>query len=227
MPSSSCGIGDHKKKVRKMTNTKRKAGVERVTQETNIKLEIILDGKGHSKIRTGIPFLEHMLSLFSKHGLFNLTIAAKGDTKIDIHHTNEDIGICMGEAIKKALGDKKRIRRFGFANVPMDGALARVVLDIGGRGSLFLTHLDGSTPLIEADILHPVKKLQNYSLEHARQFLSALTRIAGINMDVSARPNIDMHHALEAIFKAFGIALSQAVQIDTRVKGIPSIKGRL
>ncbi len=206
---------------------KRKAEVERVTQETNVKLEIILDGEGHSKIRIEIPFLEHMLSLFSKHGLFDLTITAEGDTKIDIHHINEDIGICMGEAIKKALGDKKGIKRFGFAYVPMDGALARVVLDIGGRGSLFLTRLDGSTPLVEADILQSTKKFSHYSLEHARQFLGALTSNAGINMDVSARPNIDMHHALETIFKAFGVALNQAVQIDTRVKGIPSVKGRL
>lgn len=210
-----------------MTDVKRKAEVDRVTQETSVKLEIVLDGDGSSSIKMEIPFLEHMLSLFSKHGLFSLTVVAKGDTEIDIHHINEDIGICLGKAIKKALGDKKGIRRFGFAYVPMDGALARVVLDIGGRGSLFLTHLDGSAHLKEADILHSVKRLQNYSLEYARQFLSALASNAGINIDISARPNIDMHHTLEAIFKAFGVALSQAVQISDRVKGVPSVKGRL
>ena len=210
-----------------MTSIKRKAEVDRVTQETNVKLEIDLNGDGRSNIKMEIPFLEHMLSLFSRHGLFNLTIDARGDTEIDIHHINEDIGICLGEAIKKALGDKKGIRRFGFAYVPMDGALARVVLDIGGRGSLFLTHLDGNTLLTETDILHSIKRLQNYSLEYARQFLSAFAMNAGINIDISVRPNIDMHHTLETIFKALGIALSQAVQISDRVKGVPSVKGRL
>lgn len=188
-------------------------------------MEIDLNGDGHSDIKMKIPFLEHMLSLFSKHGLFDLRIDAKGDTEIDIHHINEDIGICLGEAIKKALGDKKGIKRFGFAYVPMDGALARVALDIGGRGSLYLTHLDGNTPLTEADILYSVKRLQNYSLEYARQFLTAFAMNAGINIDISARPNIDMHHTLETIFKALGVALSQAVQVNEG--GIPSVKGRL
>lgn len=205
----------------------RRAKIERKTRETKIKLELDLDGQGKYKIDTGIPFLNHMLSLFARHGLFDLTIKAKGDLEVDIHHTNEDVGICLGEAIKKALGDKKGIKRFGFAYVPMDEALARVVLDISGRPSARFTHLDGDVALVEADIVRPVTQRQEYDFEYAKQFLQAFVSNSGINMHVSARCNVDIHHTLEAIFKALGQALDQATQIDNRVKGIPSTKGSL
>ncbi len=205
----------------------RRAKVERRTTETKIKLELDLDGQGKYNIKTSIPFLDHMLSLFAKHGLFDLKIEAEGDLEVDIHHTNEDVGICLGEAVKKALGDKKGIKRFGFACVPMDEGLARVVLDISGRPSVHWTHLDGDIPLGEEDILKPVGKKQEYSFEHAKHFLQAFVTSSGTNMHVSARCNVDIHHTLEAIFKALGRALDEATQLDERIKDIPSTKGVL
>ncbi len=207
---------------------KRVGKIERKTRETDIMVEINLDGEGKYKINTGIPFLDHMLSLFAKHGLFDLKIKAKGDLDVDIHHTNEDVGICLGEAFKKALGNKKGIRRFGAAFTPMDEALARVVLDISGRPSLHLTHLDGNAPLVESNILRTSRQeTKDYSFEHAKQFLQAFVINSGINMNVAARCNIELHHTLEAIFKALGRTLDEATQIDERKKGIPSTKGTL
>lgn len=205
----------------------RRGKIKRETKETKIELELHLDGQGKYKIETGIPFLDHMLSLFAKHGLFDLTIQAKGDLEVDIHHTNEDVGICLGEAVKKALGDKKGIKRFGFAYVPMDEGLARVVLDISGRPSVRFTHLDGDVALVEADIVRPVAQRQEYDFEYAKQFLQAFVSNSGINMHVSARCNVDIHHTLEAIFKALGRALDEATQLDGRIKDIPSTKGAL
>ena len=207
---------------------KRVGKIERKTRETDIMVEINLDGEGKYKINTGIPFLDHMLSLFAKHGLFDLKIKAKGDLDVDIHHTNEDVGICLGETFKKALGNKKGIRRFGAAFIPMDEALARVVVDISGRPSLHLTHLDGNAPLVEANILRASRQeTKDYSFEHAKQFLQAFVINSGINMNVAARCNIELHHTLEAIFKALGRTLDEATQIDERKKGIPSTKGTL
>lgn len=190
----------------------------RKTKETDIKWELNLNGKGTSKIKTGIPFLDHMLTLFAKHGLFDLKIEAKGDLEVDIHHTNEDIGICLGEAVKKALGDKKGIKRFATAFVPMDEALARVVLDISGRPSLNFGQADRSL----GD-----KAVEGYTLRDAGHFLKSFCNESGINMHVEIQSGRDLHHKLEAVFKAFGKALDEATQIDPRVKGVPSTKGML
>ena len=199
---------------------KRKAKIGRKTKETSIAVELNIDGKGNSDIKTGIPFLDHMLTLFAKHGLFDLKIKAKGDLEVDIHHTNEDIGICLGEVFEKALDDKEGIRRFGEKTVPMDEALVRVVVDISGR------------PYINSDWtankIIEVKDVEGYNLEYARQFLEALKNRFPITINISVLSSgPDMHHLLEAIFKALAKALDDATQIDPRVKGVPSTKGRL
>ncbi len=200
-----------------MIRKKRKSKFKRVTKETNINVELTLDGKGKSDIRTGIGFLDHMLTLFAKHGLFDLRIRAKGDLAVDLHHTNEDIGICLGEVFKKALGKKTGIRRYGYSFIPMDEALAntRVVLDISGRPSLFFNTR--------------VKKLQqaDYTIQDAKEFLKAFTSTCGITMHVDVLKGEDTHHVIEAIFKAASRAVREAVSIDRRVKGVPSSKGRL
>ena len=196
---------------------KRKSEVKRVTGETNIKISLNIDGQGKSKISTGIGFLDHMLELFSKHGLFDLKVQAKGDLDVDLHHTNEDVGIALGEAFKKALGKKAGIRRYGYSFVPMDEALAnaRVVLDISGRPSLFFSSkIKGAAPA-------------KYSMQDAKEFLKAFSSNSGINMHVDALRGEDTHHVIEALFKATARALREAVGIDKRVKGVPSTKGKL
>lgn len=193
----------------------------RKTSETNISIELNLDGAGKYRIYTGIGFLDHMLTLFSKHGLFDLKVMAKGDLGVDIHHTNEDVGIALGEAFAKALGTKKGIRRFGSNDVavPMEEALARVALDISARPSLHMRRQGSPIPPV-------VYSVQSYSLNDAKQFLEAFVRSAGINLHIEYRGE-DLHHVLEAVFKAFGRALGDATRIDPRVKGIPSTKGKL
>ncbi|MCD5401610.1 imidazoleglycerol-phosphate dehydratase HisB [candidate division NPL-UPA2 bacterium] len=199
--------------------SQRKAEVERVTRETEVRLGLNLEGTGQYKIETGIPFLNHMLSLLARHGLFDLKIEAKGDLKVDMHHTNEDVGICLGKALKKALGDKKGIKRFGFAYVPMDEALARVVLDISGRPSLHLK--------VEKMLASSLKEEKGYGLEDAKQFLQAFVINSGINMHIDVFRGEDAHHVLEAIFKVLGKALDEATQLDGRIEDIPSTKGAL
>ena len=196
---------------------KRAAKIKRKTKETDISLSLTIDGDGKSRIKTGIPFLDHMLTLFAKHGLFDLEIKAKGDLDVDIHHTNEDIGICLGEAIKKALKDKKGIKRFGVGYVPMEEALAKVVLDLSGRYSL----------IFPMKMINPDEKAEGYSLNDTEHFLKAMSREAGINLNVAIESGSDMHHIIEAIFKALGKALDEATMIDPRSKGIPSTKGKL
>lgn len=201
---------------RKMTK-KRKSSVRRSTKETDIRMDLNLDGLGRGNIQTGIGFLDHMLTLFAKHGLFDLKIRAKGDLDVDSHHTNEDVGICLGEAFKKALGKKAGINRYGYSFIPMDEALAsaRVVLDISGRPSLFFSS--------------KVKKLPEaqYSLQDAKEFLKGFISASGVNMHVDIMRGEDTHHAIEAVFKAVARALREAVKIDRRVKGVPSTKGKL
>jgi imidazoleglycerol-phosphate dehydratase len=195
---------------------KRIAKVSRKTSETIISIKLSVDGSGKSKINTGIGFLDHMLELFAFWGLFDLEIAAKGDLKVDIHHTNEDIGIVLGQAFKYALGDKKGIRRIGFAQAPMEEVVANVVVDINGRGFLAMAGDAGSAP----------DKKQGYEFEYARHFFDGFAKHLGMNLDISLNhPNLDLHATLEPVFKAFGIALDQATQIDPRRKGIPSTKG--
>ncbi|KPK42607.1 MAG: imidazoleglycerol-phosphate dehydratase [Omnitrophica WOR_2 bacterium SM23_29] len=200
---------------------KRIVKIKRKTTETAVSVELNLDGNGKSKVDTGIGFLDHMLTLFSKHGLFDLKLKAKGDLEVDLHHTNEDVGIALGEAFKKALGDKRGIRRFGSKDVavPMEEALARVALDISGRPSLHMRRVErGAYPDLSTK--------EGYTLNDAKQFLEAFVRNIGINFHIEYRGE-DLHHVLESIFKALGRALGDATRIDPRIKGIPSTKGRL
>jgi imidazoleglycerol-phosphate dehydratase len=195
---------------------KRTAKVARKTTETQISVTLTVDGSGKAKIDTGIGFLDHMLELFAFWGFFDIEIRAKGDLKVDIHHSNEDIGIVLGQAFKKALGDKKGIRRLGFALAPMEEVTATVALDINGRGFL------GMNP----DSVSSRDKTQEYKYEYARHFFDSFAKHLGMNLNVILRcDSPDLHATLEPVFKAFGIALDQATQIDPRRKGIPSTKG--
>ncbi len=193
----------------------RSASVHRKTRETDIKLDFSVDGEGISKVKTGLPFLDHMLELFSKHGLFNLQVKAKGDLEVDIHHTNEDTGIVLGSALVKALGDKKGIRRYGFWSLPMDETLIRVSLDISGRPSLFVHQAEGAS----------YSRLENYSFHDAMEFMRAFCHHAGINMHIEVVKGKDSHHIIEGVFKCLSKALDYATQIDPRVQGVPSTKG--
>ncbi|PIU42307.1 MAG: imidazoleglycerol-phosphate dehydratase HisB [Candidatus Omnitrophica bacterium CG07_land_8_20_14_0_80_42_15] len=194
---------------------KRTAQIKRKTTETDIALYLNIDGTGKSKVSTGIAFLDHMLTLFAKHGLFDLEIKAKGDLGVDIHHTNEDIGISLGEAFKKVLKDKKGIRRFGVGYVVMEEALVRVVLDLSGRYSL--------------NFVEMVKlgETKGYNLRDMKHFLEAFAREAGVNLSIGIKSGSDTHHVLEALFKALGRALDEATTLDPRIKGVPSTKGKL
>jgi imidazoleglycerol-phosphate dehydratase len=201
---------------------------ERKTKETDIKLKLNLDGKGNANIDTKIPFLNHMLELFAYWGLFDLEIKAEGDLEVDIHHTNEDIGICLGEAFKQALGDKKGIKRMGFAAVPMDEALAQVSVDISGRSSLnFETTKPSLSFWQRLAGLKIIESKKKYTFEDAKHFLKAFTDNCGINMHIAVKATESLHHILEAIFKALGIALDKASQIDPRRSDIPSTKGQI
>lgn len=199
---------------------KREAKIERKTKETEIKVSLNIDGKGKNKISTGIDFLDHMLDLFSYHGLFDLEITAKGDLNIDMHHTNEDIGICLGQAFKKALGDCKGIRRYGDAEIPMDQARAKVSVDISNRYA-YSFKLPASTAL---DLFEAIK---GYRIEDAKDLLDSFAKNLNINLHIEILQGRDTHHVLEAVFKALGKALDEATQIDPRRKEVPSTKGVL
>lgn len=196
---------------------KRTARIVRKTRETEILVNLNIDGKGKAKINTGIGFLDHMLELFAFHGLFDLEIKAKGDLKVDTHHTNEDIGICLGQAFKKALGDCVGIRRFASSEVPMDQARAKVTLDISNRYAFKV--FKGS------DVLIPPQ--ENYSFQDGSDFLDSFAKNLNLNLHIEIFSGTDLHHVLEAVFKAFGLALDEATQIDPRRKEVPSSKGVL
>ncbi|MGE7953121.1 imidazoleglycerol-phosphate dehydratase HisB [Lysinibacillus xylanilyticus] len=198
-----------------MTEKKRYAKVERTTNETQISVAIELDGEGKADIKTGIGFMNHMLDLFIKHGLFNGTIQANGDTYIDDHHTTEDLGIVLGQAIREALGDKKGIKRYGTAFVPMDDALAQVVVDCSNR-----PHLEYRVPQLK-------EKVGNFDTELVHEFLWKFALEARMNVHVIVPYGHNTHHIIEAIFKALARAIDAAVEIDPRVKGVPSTKGLL
>jgi len=201
----------------------RKATIKRKTKETDIAVKLNIDGSGKSKINTGIGILDHMLELFVFHGLFDLEINAKGDLKVDIHHTNEDIGIVLGEAFKKALGDKKGIRRFSSVSVPMEEVVANVTIDISGRPFFKFAGIEGK---IAGEIFAVGTAKEGYSLNDATHFLESLAKHIGMNLNVIVKPmNYDLHTTLEPVFKALGIALDQATQIDPRRNGVPSTKG--
>ena len=200
---------------------KRKSKNKRVTKETNISWDLNIDGQGKNNIKTGIGFLDHMLTLFAFHGLFDLNVnVKKGDLEVDIHHTNEDVAICLGKAFKDALGDCKGIKRFGSKEVPMDTASAKVTVDIGGRYAFVFNPPSGSAP----------SELQSegqraYSYEDGKDFLDTFAKNVNMNLHVEIYSGKDLHHVLEAIFKALGIAMDEATQIDIRRTGIPSTKG--
>ena len=200
-----------------MSLKKRSATVSRKTQETQIRISLTIDGTGKAKIQTGLPFLNHMLTSLAKHGLFDLEINAKGDLEVDIHHTNEDIGIVLGQTFSKALGKKEGIRRFGFFSVPMDESLVRASLDFSGRPSFLVLKSKGVK----------FSRLETYSFHDATEFLRAFTQHAGINLTIEVVNGEDSHHIIEAMFKATTKALDMATQIDGRVKGVPSTKGTL
>ncbi|MCO5085579.1 MAG: imidazoleglycerol-phosphate dehydratase HisB [Methylobacteriaceae bacterium] len=194
----------------------RRATVQRKTKETDISLAIALDGSGKSAISTGIGFFDHMLDQIARHGLFDLEIAAKGDLHIDDHHTVEDVGIALGQAIKQALGDRKGIRRYATAHVPMDEALTRVSLDLSGRAFL----------VFEAQF--PTPKIGTFDTELVREFFQALAGNCGANVHVDNIRGANSHHIAESCFKALARALREAVEIDPRQSdAIPSTKGVL
>lgn len=193
----------------------RKAKVERKTRETDITVEINIDGKGSSEIDTSIPFLDHMLNLFSFHGMIDLKIKAKGDIQIDYHHLMEDLGITIGEAFKNALGDKKGIRRYGEATIPMDESLAQVVIDLSGR------------PYLVYKVKPQKGFLKDLEVSLFEDFFRAFSNHSMTNIHIIVKYGRDLHHIFEAIFKAFGRSLKEAVSFDQRIKGIPTTKGRL
>jgi imidazoleglycerol-phosphate dehydratase len=188
--------------------------IKRKTKETDISGKLAIDGKGDTDIDTGIGFLDHMLELFTFHGLFDLKLKVAGDLKVDRHHTNEDIGICLGRAFKEALGDCSGIRRFGSAEVPMDRARAKVVVDVSNRYAFTKPTVN----LAEATA-------EGYSVAEGMDFLDSFAKNLTMNLHIGVASGDDMHHVLEAIFKALGIALDKATQIDPRRKGVPSSKG--
>lgn len=196
---------------------KRSVTHSRKTKETDIAVKLNIDGAGKSKISTGIGFLDHMLELFAFWGHFDIDLKVKkGDFQIDIHHTNEDAAIVLGQAFKKALADKKGIRRLGDASVPMEEVTAAVVVDISGRGSFKLDMASGERPVSE----------EGYEFKYAEHFFDAFSKQLGVNINIIIQsPSRDLHATLEPVFKALGKALDEATQIDPRRKGIPSTKG--
>ncbi len=193
----------------------REAIIERETGETRITLKLVLDGSGQSDVNTGVGFFDHMLTHIARHGLFDLDIAASGDLEVDAHHTVEDVGICLGKAFLQALGTLEGIQRFGHAVVPMDEALAEAAVDFSGRPFL----------RFEGDL--PRGKLGEFDSELTEEFLRAFAVNSRTTLHVVLRAGSNLHHCIEGIFKAFARALDDAVQTDSRVRGVPSTKGML
>jgi imidazoleglycerol-phosphate dehydratase len=194
----------------------REAVVERNTSETSIRTRLNLDGKGVSKIHSGIPFFDHMLTLFARHALFDLDLDAKGDIDVDFHHTVEDVGITLGQALIRALGDKAGIKRYGYYYVPMDEALVRAVVDLGGR------------PYLAYNPPSSVEAIGGtFSFQLVEEFLRAVAVNGAMNLHVDILAGRDAHHMAEGVFKALARALDVATQVDPRVEGVPSTKGVL
>jgi imidazoleglycerol-phosphate dehydratase len=193
----------------------REALVRRKTKETDVRVKLTLDGEGHSRTSTGLPFLDHMLELFAKHGLFNLEVTCQGDLEIDDHHSVEDIAITLGQALTEALGDKAGIRRYGEAIVPMDEALCRSVIDLSGR--FYLVY----------EVTTRRQKIGNFSVEMAEHFWRSFAETAKFNLHIDWLRGRNTHHILEGTFKATARALRQAVERDPRITGVLSTKGVL
>lgn len=193
----------------------RKAEITRETQETNISISLDLDGSGQHHIESPVPFFNHMLSAVARHGFFDLKVEAQGDIEIDAHHTVEDIGIVLGEAFKKALGDKVGVKRFGRSTMPMHEALASVIIDFSGR------------PFLVFNVDIPKTKVGNFDTELVEEFFVAFCNHSGANIHVNLAYGDNLHHIIEGIFKAFGRALDEATSFDPRIDGVMSTKGAL
>ncbi|MGC8603633.1 MAG: imidazoleglycerol-phosphate dehydratase HisB [Desulfomonilaceae bacterium] len=189
--------------------------ISRKTSETDIHLELNIDGLGNALIRTGIGFFDHMLDLFSRHSLFDLKLKAAGDLEVDFHHTVEDVGLCLGTAFREAIGDKRSIRRYGFSSLPMDETLINVSVDVSGRPHL--------------NLINPLEKMRagKFPLDLVRVFFQAFTDRSGITAHAILITGSNPHHAAEAFFKGLARALREAVENDPRVHGVPSTKGLL
>jgi len=196
--------------------SERKVVVERTTLETQIKVELNLDGSGKGHFESGVPFLDHMMDQIARHGVMDITVTAKGDTHIDDHHTVEDIGITLGQALAKAVGDKKGIRRYGHAYVPLDESLSRVVIDLSGR------------PGLEFPVVFPRATIGSFDVDLFTEFFRGFVNHAGVTLHIDCIRGMNAHHVAETIFKAFGRALRVAVEVDERQQGaMPSTKGSL
>ena len=193
----------------------RTATIDRSTKETSINLTLELDGRGEHRIESGVPFFDHMLTQIARHGFFDLQLDAKGDLEVDAHHTVEDVGICLGEAFKKALGDKVGIRRYGRGTMPMHESLAAVILDFSGR------------PFLVFNVPLPKAQVGNFELELVEEFFTAFCNHSGANIHVNLAYGDNLHHIVEAVFKAFAKALDDATQLDPRIEGVLSSKGSL
>lgn len=195
--------------------SERKSEIKRTTKETDISIALNIDGTGISEISTGVGFLDHMLTLFSRHGFFDMMIKAKGDIEVDQHHTVEDVGICLGQAFIKASGDKAGIRRYGNATIPMSDSLATVVIDLCDR------------PFLVYNVPLKNQKVGDFDTELVEEFFHAFANNAGTTLHINLAYGTNTHHIIEAIFKAFGRALDQATSYDERIKGVLSTKGML
>lgn len=193
----------------------RQASIARKTKETDITLSFNIDGTGKADLQSDVPFFNHMLNAFTAHGQFDLELKAEGDIEIDDHHTVEDIGICLGQAVLEAIGDKQGIKRFANVTVPMDDALVQVVIDLSNR------------PHFEYRAAYPSDQVGTFTVELVREFLAKFATEARMNLHVIVHYGVNTHHMVEALFKALGRALDEATQIDPRVQGIPSTKGLL
>ncbi|MFI5367102.1 MAG: imidazoleglycerol-phosphate dehydratase HisB [Candidatus Binatia bacterium] len=199
----------------KAAGATRKSRVTRTTKETDIAVELSLDGRGRAEIDSGIPFLNHMLDIFARHGFFDLSVRARGDLDVDQHHTVEDVGLTLGQALREALGDKVGIRRFGDAACPLDEALVSAVVDLSGR------------PFLAYNLKIKQARVGDFDTELVHDFFLALTNQVGMNVHLNLVQGRNAHHIIEAGFKAFARALDKAKQIDPRVEGVPSTKGAL
>jgi imidazoleglycerol-phosphate dehydratase len=198
-----------------MRANNRTATVQRKTAETNIELTVELDGEGRAAVNTGVGFLDHMLDLLARHGLFDLTVRAQGDLHVDQHHTVEDVGICLGQALAQALGTKTGIRRYGNATVPMDETLVTAAVDLSGR------------PVLVWRVAFPTEKIGQFDTQLVAEFWRAVASNARMNLHVVLHHGENSHHIAEGAFKATARALRQASELDPRVKGVPSTKGKL
>ncbi|MHB0977267.1 MAG: imidazoleglycerol-phosphate dehydratase HisB [Candidatus Aquicultorales bacterium] len=195
--------------------TQRQSTIKRKTEETAIEIDLKLDGTGKSKIKTGIPFLDHMLTLFTRHGLFDLEVQARGDLEVDDHHTVEDVGICLGQAFRKAWGEKVGIERYGSSALPMDEALVLVAIDISGR------------PHLVYDVQLPARKTGQFDTSLVVEFLHAFVNHSAVTLHIKMLSGRNTHHILEALFKGMARAFKEASAINPKVAGVPSTKGEL